>query len=299
MKMEDKIVPTFENLRIADLIAIIKKNKAYYDDFFNFIKKNGYNTIKDFMNESSDEIWVKIVIEYLESPKEVELLNGIGKPFKSSKAPWFFIAWLLRDAPTQRLQPLLRYIKGDTPNEKKALLLNINRNFIRPLLNDDINWEWCAISEVMLARLEGSRRALKGNAFETLVRSLIRDVILEEKFPLKVYPKQVKIDGETYDVKVDGPKGSILFPVKTRETMGGGHALLFTRDIYKSINVARKNGFESIPIVIAESWIGDLDSLGVKHYIYININPNQLVKIEPILKEELRKIKNIFLTLFK
>ncbi len=149
------------------------------------------------------------------------------------------------------------------------------------------SWEWSAISEVMLARLEGSRRALKGTLFEGIVRRNLRELIKKHKLQLEVSKKQVKIGDETYDVQVVGEAGSILLPVKTRETMGGGHSLLFTRDIYKSILVATENGYECVPIVVAESWGGDLDELKSELYIYIQANPNQVTAIEPLLKQKL------------
>ena len=68
--------------------------------------------------------------------------------------------------------------------------------------------------------------------------------------------------------------------------MGGGHAMLFTRDIFKSISVAHKGGYECIPVVIAESWGGDLKGLECEHYIYIKANPNQIDAVIPILQKE-------------
>ena len=72
--------------------------------------------------------------------------------------------------------------------------------------------------------------------------------------------------------------------------MGGGHSLLFTRDIYKSILVATENGFNCVPIVIAESWGGDLDELKSELYIYIQANPNQVASVEPILGQKLDEL---------
>ena len=95
-------------------------------------------------------------------------------------------------------------------------------------------------------------------------------------------------------MQVTGPHGKILIPVKTRETMGGGHALLFTRDIHKSISVAHDHGFECIPIVIAESWGGDLEALACKHHIHIQVNPNQVLEIAPLLAQLLRSLLPVF-----
>ena len=78
-------------------------------------------------------------------------------------------------------------------------------------------------------------------------------------------------------------------PVKTRETMGGGHALLFTRDIHKAIEAVHKASFECLAVVIAESWSGDLSSLNCKDQIYINKNPNQIDEVEPLLAAAFRR----------
>jgi hypothetical protein len=107
------------------------------------------------------------------------------------------------------------------------------------------------------------------------------------ELPLQVAGAQVKIGDETYDVQVKGNAGTVLIPVKTRETMGGGHALLFTRDIYKSILVAAEQGYICVPIVIAESWTGDLSELDTALYIYIQANPNQVAYVEAQLRQKL------------
>jgi hypothetical protein len=142
----------------------------------------------------------------------------------------------------------------------------------------------------MLARLEGSRRALKGTRFESLVRNLLIELFLANAIDLTVGEKQITIRDETYDVQVVSKKSKILLPVKTRETMGGGHANLFTRDIHKSISVAQDNGYLCIPIVIAESWGGNLDSLHCEHLIYIQANPNQTDEIAPKLAAKLESL---------
>lgn len=209
------------------------------------------------------------------------------RPYSNSRAKWYFLAWLLRDAATQRLQPLLRSVPGDTAIERRVYLLNEVRKFVAPLFPKSENWEWAAISEVLLSRLESSRRALRGTLFEAVVRRNLENLITERQLSLEVSPTQVQIDDETYDVQITGESGSLLIPVKTRETMGGGHAMLFTRDIYKSILVATEQGYTCVPIVIAESWTGDLKGLEAELFIYIQANPNQITDIEPTLAQKL------------
>ena len=277
------------NLRLRELVAIVQENRRFYQDFVGFLEGEGYASVLDFVQEQSDEKATQAINRYLNRVSEARLYDGLLRPYSNSRAKWYFLAWLLRDAATQRLQPLLKTVPGNTPIERQTYLLNEVRRFVAPLFPQSENWEWPAISEVMLSRLEGSRRALKGNLFEGLVRRNLEDLLKAHKLPLQVHRTQVKIDDETYDVQVTGAAGSLLIPVKTRETMGGGHALLFTRDIYKSILVATEKGYTCVPIVIAESWTGDLEGLKSELYIYIQANPNQITSIEPILVQKLEE----------
>jgi hypothetical protein len=274
------------NLRLQELVAIVQENRGFYEDFVAFLKQEGYSSVHNFVEEQSDKKATDTIGKYLNRHSQVKLYDGLLRPYPESKAKWFFLAWLFRDAATQRLQPLLKTVPGDTKVERQTHLLNEIRKFAAPLFPQSENWEWAAVSEVMLSRLEGSRRALKGNLLEGLVRRALENLIRTRQLPLQVSPKGVRMSGETYDVQVIGEAGLILLPVKTRETMGGGHATLFTRDIDKSIRVASENGYRCVPIVIAESWTGDLDALESAFYIHIQVNPNQITSIEPLLTEQ-------------
>ncbi len=275
------------NLRLRELVAIVQENRSFYQDFVDFLAEDGYGSVLDFVQEASDDRAINTINRYFERPGDVRLYDGLLRPYSNSRAKWYFLAWLLRDAATQRLQPLLKTAPGDTLADRRAYLLNEVRKFVAPLFPDAESWEWHAVSEIMLSRLEGSRRALKGTLFEGLVRRILENLIKRHELALQVSRAQVRIADETYDVQVIGETTSILIPVKTRETMGGGHSLLFTRDIYKSILVATENGYTCVPIVIAESWTGDLDALESELYIYIQANPNQIVSIEPLLAQKL------------
>lgn len=200
----------------------------------------------------------------------------------------------MRDAPQQRLQPILSSLTEGKTIEKRIFVIKQLIQFIAPLMTDRQQWEWYAIAEVMLQRLEGSRRALKGGLFEAIVRTQLTQLFKKHRLKLSVTPQQVTLNEETYDVEIVGETARILMPVKTRETMGGGHALLFTRDIHKSISVAQKNGYTCIPIIIAESWGGNLENLPCDRYIYIQVNPNQVDRIHPLLARHLEEILAVF-----
>lgn len=290
-KTENVVV---ENLRLKELILVVNKNKPFYDEFIAFINSHGYADIHSFVSETDDDKIVFVVNAYFDYDFESVMYDGIARPYSQSKSKWFFITWLLRDAPQQRLAPIVSRIEDGTLQEKRVWLINKICRFVSPLLPEASQWEWPAISEVMLHRLEGSRRALKGNLFEAIVRTQLIGLFKRNNLELYVTPQEVKLNDETYDVEVVGSKNKILLPVKTRETMGGGHALLFTRDIHKSISVAQENRFACIPIVIAESWGGDLDDLPCDNFIYIPINPNQIDKINPMLADELEELIDVF-----
>ena len=279
-----------ENLRLRELMVVVNENQAFYEDFVEYLNDRGYSSVVEFITEKSDLRAATAIEKYLRRESSAVLYDGLLRPYANSKAKWFFLAWLMRDAATQRLQPLLKSVPGTTDLERKRNLLNETRKFVAPLFPDSQSWEWSAISEVMLARLEGSRRALKGNLLEGIVRRSLRRVIEDHDLPLEVGDKQIKVKDETYDVQVKGELGTLLIPVKTRETMGGGHALLFTRDIFKSIMVASDQGYQCVPVVIAESWSGDLEALNSKHYVYIQANPNQIEDLQPVLAREMERL---------
>ncbi|WP_188064039.1 hypothetical protein [Sphingobium sp. KCTC 72723] len=133
---------------------------------------------------------------------------------------------------------------GNTVIAKRAAILNVVRAYVGEIFPQPAKWDWNAISEVVIDRLEGSRRAIKGTLFEAIVRRSLNSIFAAAGAKLTVSEVEIRLEGETFDVSVVGTSGQILIPVKTRETMGGGHALLFTRDIHKSIAAAQSAGFD-------------------------------------------------------
>lgn len=288
-----------ENLRLAELVAVTEQNKPVFNDLVSFLATEGYLSLHRFIDEVNGEKAKKVLIKYFERqfPEGIQLLDGVARPYQQDKAKWLLISWILRDAPEQRLRPMLSSIKAKTLNERRAILLNHIREHVRQFLHEPERWSWPTIAEVMADRLEGSRRAIKGTLFEVIVRRILAEIFEAHKLVLSVSETEIKLEGETYDVIVTGPKSKILIPVKTRETMGGGHAMLFTRDIHKSISAAREAGLDCIPIVIAESWGGNLESLNSKYVVYIDKNPNQIKEVEPLLRRALEDCIQIFVDL--
>ncbi|WP_013321969.1 hypothetical protein [Gloeothece verrucosa] len=290
-----------DNIRLKELAIIAKLNKPFFDDFISFLKTHNYNSLYDFVVESDSSKAIEVLKNYfnraVSEEQEIKLYDGIARPYPKDKAKWLFLGWIFRDAPSQRLEPLLKLVPGNSLNERKAKLMDQVRQYVSEIFPQQEQWNWLPIFEVMIDRLEGSRRAIKGNLFEEIVRRNLNDIFKKHQINLEVGKTQIKLSGETYDVIVKGQQGTILIPVKTRETMGGGHALLFTRDIHKAITQANQAGYRCIPVIIAESWTGDLQSLDCRESIYINKNPNLINEVEPLLAEEIEKLLPVFQTL--
>ena len=283
-----------ENVRLRELVAIVNENRKFYDDFVEFLVGNNYQSVHSFINETDEPEAKEVIIAYLGRDSEVRLYNGMGEPYPDRQARWLFLSWLLRDAPAQRLQPLVRTMPGDTVMERRANLLNRLRKDLQTIFPDPASWEWPALSEVLIARLEGSRRALRGTLFEAIVRRSLATVFDRHSIELRIGDGQVRLYDETYDVAIYGLTETVLLPVKTRETMGGGHAMLFTRDIEKAISVAEEAGHRCIPIIVAESWGGNLEDLVCENFVYLQMNPNQITLVEPMLVQELENLVAVF-----
>ena len=204
-----------DNLRLQELVAVVDQNKAFFDAFSIFLADQGYADVYSFIGETDESKAKRVLTKYLTADSPAQLFDGLGRPYTDAKAKWYFLAWLLRDAPAQRLEPLLRSYEGGSLDEKKANLINHLRKFVGPLFPSADRWEWPVLAEVMLARLEGSRRALKGTRFEALVRAILNKVFKANSIQLVVGEKQVTISDETYDVQVIAKNNTILVPVKT------------------------------------------------------------------------------------
>ena len=280
-----------KNVRLKELVIVVEQNKPAFDYFVQFLVSSGYPSLHRFVLDANNEKAEATILRFLQTPlpNGIELYDGIGRPYAQQKAKWLLLGWIFRDAPEQRLRPMVSSMPGRNSAEKQAHLLNQLRAFAGKIFPEAERWDWIAVSEVVIDRLEGSRRAIKGTLFEAIVRRNLDKIFRSQKVSLEIGKSEIQLGGETYDVSVVGSKGKILIPVKTRETMGGGHALLFTRDIHKAIAVAHDAGFDCLPVIIAESWAGDLTTLTCKDHVYIDKNPNQVTEVEPLLVTELKK----------
>lgn len=156
------------------------------------------------------------------------------------------------------------------------------------------NFDWHTTREVIIDRLEGSRRSIKGHHLEANVRTALITSIQnyfsiygnygKYKKPV-IAPKQIKIGNHTIDVSVElipkdgGPQEILLVPIKTRETEGGGHAHLFTRDIMAAVRELQDdaNKYHIAAVIIAQNWaaseLGNIDKQ-IDLIFHFDMNPN-------------------------
>jgi hypothetical protein len=98
------------------------------------------------------------------------------------------------------------------------------------------------------------------------------------KLPIKVGRHNIDISARLYPKEGDSIV-DLLIPVKTRETEGGGHSHIFTRDIMSAINDIKREltNYHIAVIIIAENW-SSLEMKGIDDAIdlifHFNMSPN-------------------------
>ncbi|WP_183406465.1 hypothetical protein [Limosilactobacillus reuteri] len=288
--MENKIVHThgdsqnklivhkvnIAHYRLIQLSDLADQEKPFYDWIERFAETL-FNTDKslDYIlkNKSLSEITTLITnVMNDTSESRPTLYDGIGRPYPYKKAIYYFFAWLIRDAPQQRLAPLVTRMRelDDKNLSTNDFRVDALANLIVKYRGTVKTFEWRNIRDILISRLEGSRRSLKGHKIETIVRSAVASALqtyYKTHFNYGLYKvnlakKQIKIDNDTIDVsirltdKLSSQITHIYIPVKSRETEGGGHAHLFSRDIITAIrNIKDKDPLARfVVVIIAENW---------------------------------------------
>lgn len=287
--------------RLVELVKLADQARPFYD----WIEKQArlitgsHESLDEILSQCSrDEIAAIIRGCYGDaSDTKPFLFDGIGRVYPHGKACFYFFAWMIRDAPQQRLSPLLtRMQKAENITklmaeiDTLAELVFAYRNLVR-------TFDWQAIREVILDRLEGSRRSISGHKVENHVRTALATAL---QYYYSVYndygnykriviaDKQVKIGAHTVDIsadllpKIGNDVPKLLIPVKTRETEGGGHSHLFTRDVIAAINdlKATSGRHHIVAVIIAENWsASELQTIGaqIDLVFHFNMSPNKFM----------------------
>jgi hypothetical protein len=199
------------------------------------------------------------------------LFDGIGRAYPHSKACFYLFTWIIRDAPQQRLTPLIARMRKIenidriiAESDTLVELIYEYRIYVK-------SFSWPTVREVILDSLEGSRRSIKGHSLESSVRTALITAFqtyysIHSNYgkykKIDIANKQISIKNHTIDVSADlilkdnAKKETLLMPIKTRETEGGGHSHIFTRDIIAAVRELKEDGnkYHIIAVIIAINW---------------------------------------------
>jgi hypothetical protein len=302
--------------RLTELAALADSQKPFYDWVEACARKlfgDEKSLHQHLLTLSRQDI--KALILHCQSAADVnlpKLFDGKGEEYPHSKACFYFFAWIIRDAPQQRLSRLIAEYRATSPTritlaesiaESLALLTVEYRHILK-------NFEWEVVREVFIDRLEGSRRAIKGPVNELIAKRGLA-VALSNFYDqhtnygrykdYEVSKNQVKIGQHTYDVRLtfispdEKNNLKLYIPVKTRETRGGGHSHLFSRDILEAIRALKEAEPHSlvVPLIIADDWSAEEEAV-IKNYVYdliiIRENPGTIENLPDIEQARLTNI---------
>jgi len=282
--------------RLIELSQLADQSKPFYDWVEKQSKKvtNSHQSLNDILLKSSIDTLKKIILScYADNNDNKPMLfDGIGRVYKHSQACFYFFAWIIRDAPKQRLSPLISRMRQIERIETQGAEIDTLAVLIYEYKSHVKSFEWLTVREVIIDRLEGSRRSIRGHRLESNIRIALITAIqtffaVNNNYgkykAVEIAPKQIKMGNHTIDVSAklisfDSISDiNLLIPIKTRETEGGGHSHIFTRDITKAINDLKTDGVRFIVVIIAENWSSsELENINneIDQIFYFKMNPN-------------------------
>lgn len=300
------------HIRLVELTKLADQAKPFYEwieDKFQFFLDNAQSLDQNLNTISKENLKEVIKKCYFVDKSEHPplLFDGIGRSYSHLKACYYFFSWIIRDAPQQRLAPLIgRIVKQSKLSKAKTKLTRTEAEIEALSLlickyRDNVKtFSWESVREVIIDRLEGSRRSIKGYEKEAIVRTALL-VALQTYYSehlnygiyatVEVADKQIMIESESFDVSLNLLDDSgktlhrILIPIKTRETEGGGHSHLFSRDVKSAISAAKNNSAEDYLaiVIIARNWSSrEIDELREKVdlIVALDVNPSDFSQFD-------------------
>lgn len=299
--------------RLVDLAQLADQAKSFYEWIetkFQTTSTKSLSLDTLLRTCTQQEIHNAIVACYQSTEVNIPFLfDGIGRIYNHHKACYYFFSWLIRDAPQQRLAPLIQRIIKNSGKSRLEVETEVLTVLITEYRANVKTFTWDAIREVIIDRLEGSRRSIRGHEKETVVRTALV-VAIQTYFErhknygvyasINVADGQILINNESYDVSVyliDEQSQivcRILVAIKTRETEGGGHSHLFSRDVLSAIRTARTTNPEDylVVVIVAQNWsqreAENLRDL-VDHLAVFEISPGGFTAFDNAAQNDLNK----------
>jgi len=281
--------------RLVELSKLADLAKPFYDWIERKFKQEtgAFSTLHDIIMISNHQDLKKMIRRCYEDPESSKpfLFDGIGRTYSHRKACFYFFSWIIRDAPQQRLNPLIARMRSEQSLSRLEKEYDTLSELIFEYRTLVKNFDWITVREVILDRLEGSRRSISGHGTEAFVRAGVvtafqnyysvhmnygkyREVVISDR--------QIKIGRHSADVsiKLSNLSGCVdlVIPVKTRETEGGGHSHLFSRDLITAIKDIKELKPDTIlaVVIIAQNWSdNEIDAIKgeISRVFYYDMNP--------------------------
>jgi hypothetical protein len=283
--------------RLVELTRLADQAKPFYDWIENQVKihTGSHKDLNEILYGLSETEIKNSLLACINSTDESKpfLFDGIGRVYTHPKACFYFFAWIIRDAPQQRLAPLIARMRRLENVTKIEAEVDTLAKLIYEYRGNVKSFSWITIREVIIDRLEGSRRSIKGHNLEILCRTALVTAFQTyfqthnnygKYKKIEIPESQIKLGTHTFDLSVklkldDESERLLLVPIKTRETEGGGHAHLFSRDVVTAVTETRKIVPDSVIclVIVAKNWsLREIE--GIKYLInnvfYFDANPN-------------------------
>ena len=299
--------------RLVELSKLADQAKPFYDWVEIIAKKQtgSHQSLGEILMRSTKQDLSNIILAcYGETEESRPLLfDGIGRVYHHAKACFYFFAWMIRDAPQQRLAPLIARMRKLEDIERMVAETDTLVELIYEYKSYVKSFDWITVREIIMDRLEGSRRSIRGHYSEAQVRMALITAV-QNYFAIygsygkykrvKIANKQIKLGNHTVDVSADlapkagGPNESLLMPIKTRETEGGGHAHLFTRDIIAAVRELKEDTsmYHMTAVIIAQNWstseLGNIEDQ-IDRIFHFDMSPNRFNGFDEQTQIELNK----------
>lgn len=291
--------------RLVELTKLADQAKPFYAwlelRFQRSLKQK--QSLDEMLQTASSEALKSAILDCYAAKDEANLpllFDGVGRTYPHHKACYYLFSWLIRDAPQQRLGPLIQRIVRSAKGKRQEVEAEVLSALIYKYRTHVNTFAWPAIREIILDRLEGSRRAIKGHEKEAIVRTALSAAIQAffkknrnygKYAGLEIADKEVIIGNETFDVSASllDEHGHcarrILVPIKTRETEGGGHAHLFTRDIKSAMRAAKFDNARDflVAVIVAQNW-SEREAITIQqmvdHAAIFKLSPNEFTEFD-------------------
>ena len=164
--MKDLIVHqvNITHYRLIELAKLADQAKPFYDWVERIAKKQtgSHKSLNEIlMTASKDDLSELIQSCYREADEKRPLLfDGIGRVYPHAKACFYFFSWIIRDAPRQRLVPLIARMRKLETIDKLTAETDTLVELIFEYKASVKSFDWITVREVIIDRLEGSRRSI-------------------------------------------------------------------------------------------------------------------------------------------